>query len=57
MIRYFCDRCGTEISPFEYKTGTEVTISGTDETDTATYHVCSDCGYAIRHFVKNNDNK
>lgn len=57
MIKYFCDRCGKELSSFEYDNAAQVTIAAKDEDEILIYHVCSNCEFAIRHFVTHNTSK
>ena len=53
MIKYFCDRCGNELTPYEYDNSTQVTITDHDDADSLMiYHVCSNCEFAIKHFIK-----
>lgn len=54
MVKYFCDRCGNELSPYEYDNAAQVTITDQCDNNIKIYHVCSNCEFAIRHFVTHN---
>ena len=54
MIKYFCDRCGNELSGFDYDNACRVTISSEDNEDLTIYKLCSNCEFAVRHFIKEN---
>ncbi len=58
MVKYFCDRCGNEMSTYEYDNACNVTISSEDVNDGLTiYKLCSNCEFAVRHFIKENKSK
>lgn len=55
MIKYFCDRCGNELSEYDYERAARVTISDPDDvTSISTYKLCSNCEFAVKHFIKEN---
>ncbi|MBP5434167.1 hypothetical protein [Ruminococcus sp.] len=55
MIKYFCDRCQNELTQYDYDHAAQVTITDPDDAHSLTiYHLCSNCEFAVRHFIKEN---
>ena len=58
MLKYFCDRCGTEMSSYDYDNAAQVTITDKYDADSLKiYTVCSNCEFAIKHFMKDGQYK
>ena len=56
MLKYFCDRCGVEMSEYAYRTAAIIRpIDNTEEIDDPTekdYKICDSCKYAFINFMK-----
>lgn len=49
MLKYFCDGCGKEMTPYDYDNASQVTITDPDEADSLKiYNVCKTCEFAIK---------
>lgn len=57
MIKYFCDKCGNELSTYDYDHAARVTITDPDDENSfSAYKLCSNCEFAVRYLIKENKN-
>lgn len=55
MIKYYCDRCGAELSEYNYNHNSySVGVIATDNNDN--YMICTDCYFDFKKFIKERKN-